>query len=67
MTPKASAALDLLAGRIDLTADFYTLPSAQVWLLVDTARAVGYRKSWHAPGSTARMFFQYLARQKRTA
>lgn len=41
--------------------DFFTLRSETVTKIVDYAREVGYRKSPSAPGSTGRMFFQYLS------
>lgn len=52
----------LKAAGINFSSDFHTLPSSQKQLLVDTARAAGYRKRKDAPGSTARMYFQYLSR-----
>lgn len=52
----------LKAAGVDFSRDFHALPSRQVQLLVDTARAAGYRKRKDAPGSTARMYFQYLSR-----
>ena len=62
MTAKKSAALAMLP-RLDLAADFHTLDSDTVLQLVDTAKAVGYRRPRNANGSTARCFFAYLARQ----
>lgn len=53
----------LLGMGIHWDQDFHTLRSEKVDLLVDAAKARGYRKSKNAPGSTARMFFEYLVRQ----
>jgi hypothetical protein len=52
----------LEAAGIDFSRDFHTLPSREVDLILEAARAAGYRKSKDAPGSTARMYFQYLSR-----
>lgn len=52
----------LKTAGIDFSNDFHQLPRSQVQLILDTARAAGYRKSKGAPGSTARMYFQYLSR-----
>jgi len=43
-------------------ADFHRLSSSEVDLILNMARATGYRKRKDAPGSTARMYFQYLSR-----
>ena len=40
--------------------NFHILSSSEVDELVDLAKKNKYRKSKNAPGSTARMFFQYL-------
>lgn len=42
--------------------DFFTLSSSDVHTLLDYAKQVKYRKSASAPGSTGRMFFQYLTK-----
>lgn len=65
MADKKAAALALLSG-VNLAADFHTLNSATVERLAEVARAVGYRKSRNANGSTARCFFEYLTRQPKT-
>jgi hypothetical protein len=52
----------LEAAGVDFSRDFHELPSSNVELLLSTARAAGYRKRKDAPGSTARMYFQYLSR-----
>lgn len=49
------------------TADFHALSSAQVDRLVHWAKAYGYRKPKNANGSTARYFFQLLARHANRA
>jgi hypothetical protein len=52
----------LEAAGIDFSRDFHTLPSREVDLVLGAAHTAGYRKSKGAPGSTARMYFQYLSR-----
>lgn len=52
----------LKAAGINFASDFHALPRSQVQLLLTMARAAGYRKSKAAPGSTARMYFQYLSK-----
>lgn len=47
--------------------DFFTLPSSKVSELLDVAKQYGYRKSKYAPGSTARMFHQYIQRLAKKA
>lgn len=47
---------------IDFSRDFHQLSSNQKDLLLASVRTTGYRKRKDAPGSTARMYFQYLAR-----
>ncbi len=42
--------------------DFFTLRNSEVSKLLDHAKRLKYRKSKYAPGSTARMFYQYLTR-----
>ena len=54
----------LKAHGINFDQDFHALPSSKVSLIVDEAKATGYRKSKSAPGSRARMYFQYLSRKK---
>lgn len=44
--------------------DFHALRSADVRLILDAAKAARYYKSKSAPGSRARMFFQYLGRKR---
>jgi len=58
----AEAKLLLQAGGIDFSRDFHALSSNEVDLILATAKSAGYRKRKDAPGSTARMFYQYLAR-----
>ncbi|QDP50243.1 MAG: hypothetical protein Tp178MES00d2C33159851_33 [Prokaryotic dsDNA virus sp.] len=54
----------LSAQGVDFSEDFHTLPSSKVDLLVEAAKACGYRKPASASGSTARYFFQHLVKQK---
>lgn len=61
---KATIKATLSARGIDFSEDFHTLPSSKVDLLVEAAKACGYRKPASASGSTARYFFQHLAKQK---
>jgi len=52
----------LKAAGIDFSSDFHQLSRSQVELILDTARTAGYRKRKDAPGSTARMYYQYLSK-----
>lgn len=52
----------LETAGIDFSKDFHTLSSHSKDTLLEVARAAGYRKRKDAPGSTARMYFQYLSR-----
>ena len=61
---KAAIKATLSAQGIDFTEDFHTLSSSKVELLVEAAKACGYRKPSSANGSTARYFFQHLTKQK---
>ena len=47
--------------------DFFTLSSSKVHELLDVAKQYGYKKSKNAPGSTARMFLQYIQRLAKKA
>jgi len=47
--------------------DFFTLSSSKVHELLDVAKQYGYKKSKNAPGSTARMFHQYIQRLAKKA
>lgn len=47
--------------------DFFTLSSSKINDLLDVAKKYGYRKSKYAPGSTARMFLQYIQRLAKKA
>lgn len=61
----ACAAKRLLKARgVSLGADFFTLRTSEVGIVLDVAKAAGYRKRKDAPGSTARMFYQYMQRKK---
>lgn len=59
LSPKEAKAI-LVADGVDFDRDFHALSSAHVAWIVDVAKLAGYRKSKNAPGSTARMYFQYL-------
>lgn len=61
MSAKKDIARNALPG-LDFSADFHTLGSAKVEQLLEVAKAVGYRRPKNANGSTARCFFEYLAR-----
>jgi hypothetical protein len=50
---------------VDLKKDFFELDGHDVGLVVDAAKRTGYRKSRNAPGSTGRMYFSLLQRQKK--
>lgn len=49
---------------IDFQRDFFQLSSSEVQRVLEVAKLAGYRKSKNAPGSTARMYYQYLSRLK---
>lgn len=51
------------AAGIDINADFHTLTSSQVDVLVDLAKTQGYRKPVQANGSTARYYFAAVQRK----
>lgn len=53
----------LKSDGIDFQRDFHELGSQEVQRILEVARLAGYRKRRDAPGSTARMYFQYLNRQ----
>lgn len=50
---------------VDINADFHTLNSCEVEVLINLADIAGYRKPKNASGSRARMFFQALQRKYR--
>ena len=58
----AEAKQQLVADGVDFSQDFHALPSYELHRLADMAKLTGYRKRKDAPGSTARMFYQYLSR-----
>jgi hypothetical protein len=67
MTKDYSKAIKMVEGNeIDLTADFHTLSTDEVDVIVAQAKAHGYRKPKNANGSTGRYFFQLLKRLKAT-
>lgn len=63
ITPREAKQL-LQSDGIDFRQDFHELSSSEVQRVLEVARLAGYRKRKDAPGSTARMYFQYLDRQK---
>lgn len=54
----------LASDGIDFGRDFHELSSYEIQRLLEIAKLAGYRKRPDAPGSTARMFYQYLSRQR---
>ena len=55
----------LLSDDIDLNRrDFFDLSSSEIGRVLEVAQLAGYRKSKNAPGSTGRMFVQYLRRTR---
>lgn len=63
-TPACASKALLKARGVNLDADFHALRSSDVDIVLAVAKAAGYRKSKSAPGSRARMFFQYLSRKR---
>jgi len=61
LTPQQAKAL-LIADGVDFSQDFHSQDSYVVGRLEELVKAAGYRKSKNAPGSTVRMFYQYLSR-----
>lgn len=61
LTPQQAKAL-LIADGVDFSQDFHSQDRYVVGRLEELAKAAGYRKSKKAPGSTVRMFYQYLSR-----
>jgi hypothetical protein len=49
---------------IDFRQDFFVLRSSEVELIVEAAKATGYRKSKGAPGSRGRMYYGLLQRKR---
>ncbi len=47
---------------INFNKDFFELSNSEKNILLEIAKKQGYRKSKNAPGSTARMYFEYLNR-----
>ena len=52
----------LREAGVDFSRDFHELSTSDVERILETARNAGYKKRKDAPGSTARMYFQYLSR-----
>jgi len=49
---------------INFSKDVFELSTSQLTEVAEISRKTGYRKSKNAPGSTGRMYFQLLQRQK---
>jgi len=47
---------------INFNKDIFELSNSEKNILLEIAKKQGYRKSKNAPGSTARMYFEYLNR-----
>ncbi len=62
---RAEAKRLLQSDGIDFARDFHELGSQEVQRILEVAKLAGYRKRKDAPGSTARMYFQYLSRENR--
>jgi hypothetical protein len=62
--PACEAKKLLQARGVDMREDFHALRRSDVDVILDVAKAAGYRKSKGAPGSKARMFFSYLQRKR---
>jgi hypothetical protein len=54
----------LQSDGINFRQDFHELSSSEVQRVLEIARLAGYRKRSDAPGSTARMYYQFLSRLK---
>ena len=63
ITPQEARRL-LESDGVDFKKDFFQLGSSDVGRIVEVAKLAGYKKRKDAPGSTARMYFQYLSRQR---
>ena len=61
---RAEARRLLQSDGIDFSRDFHELSSYETQRILEIAKLAGYRKRKDAPGSTARMYFQYLSRLK---
>lgn len=64
---RAEARRLLQSDGIDFSRDFFELSSYETQRILEVAKLAGYRKRKDAPGSTARMYFQYLSRLKNHA
>jgi hypothetical protein len=50
---------------VDFSKDVFEQRMSDMQLVVDAAHAAGYRKPPNAPGSTGRMYYELLQRQRR--
>jgi len=62
--PACEAKRRLETDGINFDADFFELRSSEVNKVLDMAKAARYYKSKNAPGSRARMYYQYLKRSR---
>jgi hypothetical protein len=62
--PACEAKRLLVARGITFKKDFFALHLSEVEIVLDVAKAAGYRKRKDAPGSKARMFYYYLDRKR---
>jgi len=58
------AQAELRARGVDMTQSYHALGRDDVDTIVEVAKLTGYRKSKNAPGSKARMFFEYAKRKR---
>lgn len=54
---------EAIASGVDFDSGFFMQPSSKIAIIVDLAKAHGYRKPKQANGSTGRYFFKLLQRQ----
>lgn len=63
MAKSKSAAREMLRNyNVPLDQNFFSLDSETVSRVVEAGKTYGYRKRKDAPGSYARMFYQYACR-----
>lgn len=62
MKTKADAREHCRQYHVPMGRDFHTLSSREVENVIAAADAHGYRKPPNAPGSRARMFYEYVNR-----
>jgi len=62
--PVCEAKRLLQARGVPTNQDFDALRFSEVSIVLDVAKAAGYRKRKDAPGSKARMFYYHLQRKR---